>query len=128
VDLHVHCSADEEAVLEADRDVLEMLATASLQEAGPDVSEMADAATAVIGEMQIFIGGLIDAEAERDRLSKRQEELAKNRNALQGRLNNKGYVEKAPAHLVQETRDKLAEVEAELERIEANLSRLEAGA
>ena len=128
VDLYIHCSAEEAAVVQANREVLEMLATASLQEAGPDVSEMTDAATAVIGEMQIFIGGLIDTEAERDRLSKRQEELRKNRNALQGRLNNKGYVEKAPAHLVRETRDKLAEIEAELERVEANLGRLEAGA
>ena len=40
---------------------------------------------------------------------------------LAARLANTSYVEKAPPHLVQETRDQLAVAERELEALEAQL-------
>ncbi|MFA7236978.1 MAG: valine--tRNA ligase [Phycisphaeraceae bacterium] len=81
---------------------------------GADVAEPEGAVKATVGSMRVMIEGLIDPEAEKQRLGKRLAELEKSRSALIGRLNNKGYADKAPAHLVQQTRDQLAQVEAEL--------------
>ncbi len=64
----------------------------------------------------------VDDEAEKQRLTKRREELIKNRGALNGRLNNKGYTDKAPPHLVQQTQDQLTAVENELADIEQKLA------
>lgn len=55
----------------------------------------------------------VDSGAERARLGARVEELEKSIRALEGRLANPGYTEKAPAHLVQQTRDQLAAARAE---------------
>ncbi len=63
------------------------------------------------------LGGTVDAEAERQRLAERVKELERNQAALTQRLSNPGYVEKAPVHLVEETRQNLAEVEQELEAV-----------
>jgi len=50
----------------------------------------------------------VDAGVERDRLTKQLADLDKAIGGLEGRLNNPGYVDKAPAHLVDQTRAELA--------------------
>ena len=49
--------------------------------------------------------------------AKRIEELQRTVQALSGRLNNAGYVDKAPAALVEETREQLAQAQAELKEL-----------
>lgn len=56
----------------------------------------------------------VDAELERDRLKRQITDLQKRREGLVNRLANPGYTDKAPAHLVDETRTQLATVEADL--------------
>jgi valyl-tRNA synthetase len=107
--------------LTATQMVIGDLAVAEFVEIGPDVSAGSGAATAIIGEIECYIEGLIDPKAERERLSKRKDELLKLKGNLQGRLGNANYVDKAPAHLVQQTRDQLADTEAELATIEQTL-------
>jgi valyl-tRNA synthetase len=104
--------------------ILTSLSASTLQSVGPDVQPGADAATAVVGEVEIYVQGLVDPDAERTRLSKRLEELTRSRAALAGRLNNPGYSLKAPPHLVQQTRDQLADLERELQTVEAKLQSL----
>jgi len=70
------------------------------------------------------VAGLIDTGAERERLSKRLQELTRSLRSLQGRLSNPGYVEKAPAHLVEESRAKVAETEGEIATIQRKLDEL----
>lgn len=55
-----------------------------------------------------------DEDAERERLAKKADELKKQIAGLKGRLANKGYVDNAPAHLVEETKAQLAAAEADL--------------
>ncbi len=50
----------------------------------------------------------VDASAERDRLRTELASIEKSVAALEGRLANPGYAERAPAHLVEQTRDELA--------------------
>ncbi len=76
---------------------------------------------------QRHISGLtdeVDAGAERARLEKKVEDLSKSIAALEGRLNNPGYADKAPAKLVQQTRDQLTAQQAELSATRDALGRL----
>lgn len=63
----------------------------------------------------------VDAGAEQQRLTKRMNELTKQLGNLKGRLGNKKYVDKAPPHLVEETRRQLHKVETELAGISETL-------
>jgi len=65
-----------------------------------------------------------DAGAETERLQKKVDELRGQIGGLQGRLSNKGYVDNAPAHLVEETKANLAALEADLAATEAALAAL----
>lgn len=55
----------------------------------------------------------VDAASERARLSKLIADLEKSIATLDGRLSNPGYADKAPAHMVQQTRDQLTKAKAE---------------
>ena len=77
----------------------------------------ANAATAVVGDVEIYLKDLVDPSAEKGRLTKRVDELTKSIAAMKGRLENKSYVDRAPAHLVQQSRDQLAGLERELEAV-----------
>ncbi|MDH3583639.1 MAG: valine--tRNA ligase [Phycisphaerae bacterium] len=94
--------------------LVQTLCRVEITNVSADAQPAGDAVTVKSGDVEVYLAGLFDAEAEQQRHHKRAEELLKQKKALAGRLNNKGYTEKAPPHLVQETRDQLAEVEREL--------------
>ncbi len=66
----------------------------------------------------------LDPKAERERLEKEKTDLEKSVKALAGRLSNPGYTDKAPAHLVQQTRDEHAKAEADLAAVIKSLEAL----
>jgi valyl-tRNA synthetase len=107
------------------RNIIATLTNMGGGEVGPHVDRPQDAAAKVVGDVEIYVHGVIDPDTERQRLEKRQQELAKQIKTLQGRLNNENYVNKAPAHLVQETRDNLAAAQREQESIEHQLASLQ---
>lgn len=65
-----------------------------------------------------------DAGAERARLDAKLAELNKSIAALEGRLANPGYADRAPAHLVQQTRDQLVAQQAERDATADAMSKL----
>jgi valyl-tRNA synthetase len=99
------------------REMIELLATCALTEVGPEVKPPADSTRALAAGVEIFVEGLVDKAADEQRIAKRCEELKKQIAALQGRLANPSYTQKAPPNLVQQTRDQLAEAEAELAKL-----------
>ncbi len=66
----------------------------------------------------------LDAGAERDRLEKELATLTKSIAGINGRLSNPGYVDKAPAHLVEQTRAQLAQLEKDHAATKAALDKL----
>ncbi len=71
--------------------------------------------------------GLIDLDAERERVEK---DLAKARKELQGyerKLANEGYVSKAPPEVVEETRTRATRCRERIEGLEGSLERLGSG-
>jgi valyl-tRNA synthetase len=111
VDVTISSTPDLARLLDANREVIELLATCQLQSGG---TSSANATRATAAGTDVFVEGLIDPAAEAQRSGKRREELTKLIASLNGRLNNQGYIAKAPPKLVEETKTQLAEAEAEL--------------
>ena len=76
------------------------------------------------GTLVVPVEGVIDLDAERARLTKAIEAIAKERDALAGRLNNPSFVERAKPEAVEKARADHAEKTAEAERLSAALARL----
>jgi valyl-tRNA synthetase len=70
------------------------------------------------------LDGIIDIAAEKARLGKAQEKLAKEIGGLKGRLNNPSFVASAPEEVVDEARANLEAREDEAAKIAAALARL----
>lgn len=66
----------------------------------------------------------LDAGAEKDRLEKELAAIEKSITGINGRLSNPGYTDKAPAHLVQQTRDQLAGLEKDRDATKSALDKL----
>ncbi len=80
----------------------------------------------VFGEATICLPlkGMIDIDAENARLEKELEKLAKEIGAIEGRLNNQGFVAKAPEAVIIETKEKLADLKARSEKVAEAKARL----
>jgi valyl-tRNA synthetase len=87
----------------------------------------AGGAAQIVVEESTFVlplAGVIDIEAERARLAKAAQAVAKERDSLAGRLSNPSFVERAKPEAVEKARADHADKAAEAERLEAALSRL----
>jgi len=68
--------------------------------------------------------GVIDFAAEKVRLVKELEKIAKDTAAIDGRLNNPGFVAKAPPDVLEESRERKAELESRKAKVDEALTRL----
>ncbi len=68
--------------------------------------------------------GVIDFGAEKARLAKELEKIAKDMAGIDSRLNNPGFVAKAPPEVLDESRERKAELEARKAKIDEALARL----
>ena len=85
-----------------------------------------NAVVLVLREVEIVIPmeSMIDLEAERKRLEKEIEQNQAEVMRLEARLNNKDFLAKAPAAVIDKERDKLGIVGGKLERLKQQLARL----
>lgn len=84
------------------------------------------AATSIVNTLEIYIPltGLIDKEAELKRLEKEMEKLNKEILKSSHKLDNPSYVEKAPAAVVEQERERLKGTEHTLKKLQANFERI----
>ncbi len=90
----------------------------------PDVEAPKNSATQVLGDIEIFLGEVLDPEKERARLESQRNKLTKERDAAAKKLGNDEFVSKAPADVVARVRARLDEVTAQLAIIDKNLEDL----
>ena len=85
-----------------------------------------DAVSAVIEGAQIYIPmeELLDIEKEIERLEREKERLEKELERVNGKLSNKGFVEKAPAEVVEAEREKLRKYQDMMEKVQERLKSL----
>ncbi len=89
--------------------------------------EAPESATALAGEMKILIplAGLIDKQAEIERLHKEIEKIDSNLGKTLGRLNNKAFTDKAPEQVVNQTRAMAEEQQTSLKQLKEQLEKIE---
>jgi valyl-tRNA synthetase len=80
----------------------------------------------VLGEATVALPleGVIDFAAERARLEKELDKIGKDMAGIDGRLNNPGFVAKAPPEVLEESRERKIELDARRAKIEEALARL----
>ncbi len=103
----------------------ERLASASEVTIG-DKFNIPDAVTVVTDCARIFIplDDLVDKEKELERLAKEKAAVQKDIDFLSGKLNNQGFLAKAPAQLIQAEKAKLAKAEEKMAKIEQSIAAL----
>jgi valyl-tRNA synthetase len=80
------------------------------------------AATVVVRDLEMFVLGVVDLAKEQAKLTKERAKVAATIEASRRKLDNRGFVERAPAEVVDKERRQLAELEEQLQRIEAGLT------
>jgi valyl-tRNA synthetase len=111
--------ADVEAVLAAVQ-ALARLSEVKTMQTLPDSS----APVAVVGGARIMLYKEVDPAAERSRLSKESARLEAEIARERARLQNPSFVERAPAPVVEEAKNRLASSEATLARVTEQLAKL----
>ena len=121
-------STEDARRLAATQAVLSKLARLSSITVLEDGDKGPASATALVGEMEVMIpmAGLIDKEAELARIAKAVEKIEKDMARTQGKLNNQGFVAKAPEAVIAKEREKLAEMEMQLAKLNEQKSTIDA--
>lgn len=83
-------------------------------------------ASAVVGTTKVILplDGLIDIEKEIAKQTKKLDQLTKEKSQLEGRLKNEKFVSNAPAELVEQTKQRISEIDVQLKAIEELVSSL----
>ena len=122
--------ADQEAkqVLESHSDRIKSLAKLSgIVFSDSDVSpEKAAAYHTARAGVYVPLSGLVDFAQEVARLKKAMAKLEQELSKSTNKLNNKGFMAKAPQSVVEKERAKVEEAESKLERLSQNLAKVEA--
>ncbi len=77
-----------------------------------------------LGELFLPLEGLVDVDAERSRINKELEKISKEISKSEAKLGNPGFVDRAPAQVVDQERARLDEWKAKRDRLSAMLAAL----
>jgi valyl-tRNA synthetase len=121
-----NASAADLARVEKHRTYLDRLAgleSVTVLKAGESAPQ---SATALMGELTILVpmAGLIDADAEIERLTKKIEKTRLDRDKIAKKLSNENFVKNAPPEVVAQDRERIAEFERTLASLEVQLARV----
>jgi valyl-tRNA synthetase len=84
-----------------------------------------NAAAMIVDHMQIYLHEAIDVIAEKNRLEKQKQQIEKAKEAVEAKLSNENFVNKAKPQVVAQARSRLAELSEQLKTVEKHLSELE---
>ncbi|MBL8891624.1 MAG: valine--tRNA ligase [Planctomycetaceae bacterium] len=122
----LRCEPAIQALLQPMAGYFKTMANAELKEIGLAIVPPQPNAVASLAGVDLFVdlAGFIDVEAEKQRLRKERDELTKANAGRQAKLTNESFVQRAPANVVEEVRQSLAQATARLEVIEQALRTL----
>ena len=110
--------------LEPALELIAHLTTAAHIELAESAPEARDAATAVVQGVEVFVPGIVDVENEVKKLQTQRDKLAGRIAGTAKKLDNEGFVAKAPPEVVERERQSLETLEIQLKSIEARLAEL----
>ena len=98
-----------------------------LEELGKPAERSKDAAVRIVGEVEVYIEGVVDLEKEKTKLLKQRDQLRKRVDGARKKLENEQFLARAKPEVVARERERRGELEAELRSVEANLETLGEG-
>jgi len=124
--LHVRCEPQVAEQLQAVSSQFENLAKTMLEQAGLDVARPIGAAAFSLSDADGFIPleGIIDREAERKRQLKEAEKLRGHIASNEKKLNNAGFIAKAPPEVVEQVKEHIATLTKQLDSVNAMIEAL----
>jgi valyl-tRNA synthetase len=126
----VKCDAATADLLRPMQPYFTQMARAMATELGPAAAAPSIVASVTLpgqaGPMEVHVdlSRFIDVDAERKRLDKERENINKQLVGIEAKLNNKNFIDKAPAEVIRQQRDKLDELQNQLESVAAALEKL----
>ncbi len=116
-------------VLEENEWIFRKLQHVDSFKAGIDLSKPVTAASAVIegSELYVPLEGVIDLDKERERIEKEINRLEGFLQSVEGKLNNKQFIDNAPEEVVQREHDKQADTVGSIKKLREILSDIEHG-
>ncbi len=129
LDVSVRCSPEIAEDFRTLQPFITTLAGVGRLDCGPEVSKPAQAAGHVHPEFTAYVSlrGLIDVAAETKRLEKQLADKHKHLQSAQAKLANPNFAGKAPAEVVQQQHDLVADLLKQIEALTANLRDLSQG-
>ncbi len=108
------------------RDGLLRFVNAASLVVSPDETRPGSSAAAVTADADVWVPleGLVDVEQERARLAKSIAATGKKLEAVERKLANQGFIEKAPLDIVEKERARMQELSSTIERLRASLDAL----
>ena len=124
--LHLKCETEVADELRGCADQFDNLAKAILEAAGAEVTRPNASASFSLNDADGYVPleGLIDVEAELDRQQKEADKLRGFIKGHSAKLSNEKFVNNAPANVVADVRETLANLEKQLESVEAVIAQL----
>ncbi len=119
-------SAEEQARIEQHRLYLQNIARLESLAILPAGSEPPTSATALLGKMKILVpmAGLVDVDAERERLTKRRDKAAGDLQRVTGKLTNENFTSRAPEAVVAKEQARAAGLRVEIEQLDEQIAKL----
>ncbi len=123
-------SEEEYTLVEENRDMVVSLGRVSdltVVNTGADVTPPRMSATAVVGEMRVFVPlkGIVDPDAEIARLQKELSKLQKESDTVEKKLSNESFLAKANPEAVQKQKDRQVDLSAKLTALREGLAKME---
>jgi valyl-tRNA synthetase len=128
LEVFVRCSEAVATDFQALRAFITLLAGVGKLHYGPGVAKPKQSATQVTPEFEAYVSleGLIDPAAEVTRLEKQLADKRKLLDATKAKLANEGFVSRAPAEVVAQQRELVADLEKQIASIEETIRELKA--
>jgi valyl-tRNA synthetase len=126
LDAFVRCSAAVAADFQLLAPFIAQLGGVGKLETGPDVGKPPQGAGNLTPDFEVYVSlkGLIDPVAEIKRFEKQHAEKQKFLQGMQAKLSNENFVKNAPAEVVQQLREKIAEVQQQIATVAVNIREL----
>jgi valyl-tRNA synthetase len=115
---------EEASLLSRDLDHIETLGRVEEVTIGAGLAKPAGSASAVFGNNQVHVllKGLLNFEEEKRRLKKEIDKMDKEIETAERKLSNRGFLDKAPAEVVDEVREKREALATKREKLSKNLT------
>ena len=125
VEAHIKADAGTTTILTAMTSHMINVCRLSTLEISPTVERPKLSAIQVVGDIEIYVVGVLEPEKERARLTKQKEKLVKQLVPMEKKLQNEKFLNRAPAKVVETERQRLSDMQTELALIEENLKMLD---